>query len=69
MGKEAGQTMIEYLFLLLAVVFMCLALASRVKLYMLGNTAECPNDSRLCKIVGLINQDFSGNFRYFTLRR
>jgi hypothetical protein len=68
-----GSTTLEYSLILLAVIVMTLAIAKRVRDFMIGS-GECPNETMICRVLdqitgtgGPLNPD--GGFRYYRLKQ
>lgn len=70
--KQRGQTAVEYVVLLLAVVVIISSLYGRVRDYFLGTSNNCDdpnNKSVICTIERGFYVDDAYPFKYYTLRQ
>jgi hypothetical protein len=69
---KAGQTSVEYLLLVFAVIVLMTSIFDIIKRRVLPEKNPCPADDKSlgCQIQSTFNDlGTSGQFRYFTLRR
>ncbi len=69
-NKESGQTTMEYVLLLVAVVIIISSVFGKLSEYLIAD-GNCPNASFVCSLQGISQGPgyLQGQYKYFTLRR